>query len=66
MKDTNHFMNIYLIQQTNPFLFTIAIKMKLKTSFHAKKGYGPNSIDTTILQLLKDEISGPLCDIFNP
>ena len=23
------------------------------------------SIDTTILQLLKDEISGPLCEIFN-
>ena len=28
MKDTNHFMNIYLIQQTNPFLFTIATMMK--------------------------------------
>ena len=28
MKDTNHSMNIYLIQQTNPFLFTTATIMK--------------------------------------
>ena len=30
-----------------------------------KKGYGPNSIETALLQLLKYEICGPLCEIFN-
>ena len=35
------------------------------SSLHAKKGYGPNSIDTTILKLLEDEISGPLFEISN-
>ena len=38
---------------------------KIIYNFHANKGYKPNSIDTHILQLLKDEISDPLCDIFN-
>ena len=65
MKDTDHSMNIYLIQQTTPFLFTIVTMIKLKniiSSFHAEKGYGPNSIDNTILKLLKDEISGLLTE----
>ena len=35
------------------------------SSFNVNKGKGPNSIDTHILQLLKEEISGPLSEIFN-
>ena len=59
----------YLLNSTNQsFLIYDCDNDEIKniiSSFHAKKGYGPNSIDTTILQLLKDEISGPLSEIFN-
>ena len=37
----------------------------IMSSFNINKGSGPNSIDTHILQLLKEEISGPLSEIFN-
>ena len=35
------------------------------SSLNVNKGNGPNSIDTHILQLLKEEISSPLSEIFN-
>ena len=36
------------------------------SDLHANKGSGPNSINNTnIIQLLKEEISGPLCKICN-
>ena len=39
--------------------------MNIISALHANKGSGPNSINTNIIQLLKEEISGPLCKIFN-
>ena len=35
------------------------------STFQPNKGSGPNSIDVHILQLIKEEISDPLCKIFN-
>ena len=59
---------IFTYQTNQSFLIYDCDSDEIKniiSSFHTKKGYGPNSTDTTILQLLKDEISGPLCEIFN-
>ena len=39
--------------------------MNIISALQANKGSGPNSINTNIIQLLKEEISGPLCKICN-
>ena len=68
MKVTNQSVNIYSIQSSNYFLIYDCDNGEINniiSFFHANKSLGPNSIDTHILQLLKEEIIGQLCQIFN-
>ena len=59
----------YLLNSTNQsFLIYNCDKDEIKniiSSLNVKKGNGPNSINTNILHILKEEISGPLSTIFN-